>query len=68
MTSPENFVSRWARLKSESDTEPKTEPAGNGSQPEAVASAGAETPSARQLQRSFKKLRYSRAFQFRFAM
>jgi hypothetical protein len=48
MTSPENFVSRWARLKSESDTEPKTEPAGNGSQPEAVASSGAEMPSARQ--------------------
>ena len=48
MTSPENFVSRWARLKSESDTEPKTEPVGNGSQPEAVASAGAETPSAQQ--------------------
>jgi hypothetical protein len=46
MTSPENFVSRWARLKSESDTEPKTEPAENGPQPEAVASVGAETPSA----------------------
>jgi hypothetical protein len=45
MTSPENFVSRWARLKSESDTEPKTEPSGNGPQPKAVASAGAATPS-----------------------
>jgi hypothetical protein len=48
MSSPENFVSRWARLKSVSDAGPKTEPAGNGSQPEAVASTGAETPSARQ--------------------
>jgi hypothetical protein len=48
MTAPENFVSRWARLKSESDTEPKTEPAANGPRPEAVASAGAETPSAHQ--------------------
>jgi hypothetical protein len=45
MTAPENFVSRWARLKSESDTEPKTELVGNGPQPEAVASAGPETPS-----------------------
>jgi hypothetical protein len=44
MASPENFVSRWARLKSESDTERKTEPTGNGSQLEAVASTGAETP------------------------
>ena len=44
MTAPENFVSRWTRLKSESDTERKTEPTGNGSQLEAVASAGAETP------------------------
>jgi hypothetical protein len=45
MTAPENFVSRWARLKSASDTEPKTELVGNGPQPEAVASAGPETPS-----------------------
>jgi hypothetical protein len=44
MTAPENIVSRWARLKSESDTERKTEPTGNGSQLEEVASAGAETP------------------------
>jgi hypothetical protein len=44
MTAPENFVSHWARLKSESDTERKTEPTGNRSQLEAVASAGAETP------------------------
>jgi hypothetical protein len=44
MTAPENFVSRWTRLKSESDTERKTERTGNGSQLEAVASAGAETP------------------------
>jgi hypothetical protein len=48
MSSPENFVSRWARLKSESDTEPKAEPAGNGRQPKAVAAVGAETPSAQQ--------------------
>jgi Protein of unknown function (DUF3306) len=44
MTAPENFVSRWTRLKSESDTERKTERTDNGSQLEAVASAGAETP------------------------
>src|SRR6202041_4045753 len=44
MTSPENFVSRWARLKSESDTERKTEPTGNGPQLKAVAPGGAETP------------------------
>jgi hypothetical protein len=48
MSSPENFVSRWARLKSESDTEPKAEPAGNGRQPKVVASVGAEMPSAQQ--------------------
>jgi hypothetical protein len=48
MIAPENFVSRWARLKSVSDTEPKTEPAGNGSPPQAVASVGAETPFVRQ--------------------
>src|ERR1700733_11804292 len=46
MTSPENFVSRWARLKSESDTEPKTELVGHG--PRVVASVGTETPSAQQ--------------------
>jgi hypothetical protein len=49
MTAPENFVSRWARLKSVPDTEPKTELVGNGPQPEAVASAGAETSSAQQI-------------------
>jgi Protein of unknown function (DUF3306) len=48
MTSPENFVSRWARLKSESDTEPKTEFVGHGSRQEAVASVGTETPSMQQ--------------------
>jgi Protein of unknown function (DUF3306) len=48
MTSPENFVSRWARLKRGSVAAPKTEPAANGSHPEAVAAAGAETPSAHQ--------------------
>jgi hypothetical protein len=48
MTSPENFVSRWARLKSESDTEPKTERIGHGPQQEVVASVGAETPFVQQ--------------------
>jgi hypothetical protein len=48
MTSPENFVSRWARLKSESDTEPKTEPVGHGLRQEAVASVGTETPFVQQ--------------------
>jgi len=38
MTVPENFVSRWARLKSESDTEPKAELVGRGPRREAVAS------------------------------
>jgi hypothetical protein len=44
MTSPENFVSRWARLKSESDGES----AGNAAQPKAVASVDANMPSAQQ--------------------
>ena len=44
MTAPENFVSRWARLKRASDIEPKTEPA--GIQPDSGASAGAETQPA----------------------
>lgn len=44
MTSPENFVSRWARLKSGSDIEPKTESAGH----EAVVSVGIERPSVPQ--------------------
>jgi hypothetical protein len=48
MTSPENFISRWARRKRGSEPAPKTKPAANGSLPEAVASAGAETPSAHQ--------------------
>jgi hypothetical protein len=46
MTAPENFVSRWARLKSESDPEPKTELVGYGSRPE--ASADTEMPSMKQ--------------------
>ena len=41
MTAPENFVSRWARLKRASAIEPKTEPA--GIQADSAASAGAET-------------------------
>jgi hypothetical protein len=44
MTSRENFVSRWARLKRGSDIEPKAEP--DGIQPDSSASAGAETPPA----------------------
>ena len=48
MTSPENFISRWARRKRGSEPAPKTKPAANGSHPEAVASAGGETPSAHQ--------------------
>jgi hypothetical protein len=47
MTSPENFVSRWARLKSESDAEPKRQPLGHEPRREAVASV-AETPSVQQ--------------------
>jgi Protein of unknown function (DUF3306) len=47
MTAPENFVSRWARLKSEPDTEPKTA-AENGPRPEVIASAGTEMPSVQQ--------------------
>jgi hypothetical protein len=46
MTAPENFVSRWARLKRASDIEPEAEP--NGVQLNSVASAAAETPPARQ--------------------
>jgi hypothetical protein len=46
MTVPENFVSRWARLKSTSDPEPKTELVGYGSRPE--VSADTETPSVQQ--------------------
>jgi hypothetical protein len=47
MTSPENFVSRWARLKSETDVEPKTELVGHGPRREAAAPV-AETPSGQQ--------------------
>jgi hypothetical protein len=47
MTAPENFVSRWVRLKSESDTEPKTEIASHGSRPEASV-VGTETPAVEQ--------------------
>jgi hypothetical protein len=48
MTAPENFVSRWARLKSESETEPVTELVGYGpGQEEAVASVATETPSVK---------------------
>jgi hypothetical protein len=48
MTTPENFVSRWARLKRGSVIAPNTEPAVGRSHAEAVASASAETPSAPQ--------------------
>jgi hypothetical protein len=48
MTSSENFVSRWARVKSESDTEPKTEPVGHGPRQEVAASVGTETPFVQQ--------------------
>jgi hypothetical protein len=46
MTAPENFVSRWARLKSEADTEPKTEIADHGSR--LAASVVPETPATEQ--------------------
>ena len=48
MTASENFVLRWARLKSGSDTVPKTEAAGDGPRPEAVVSLCIETPSVQQ--------------------
>jgi hypothetical protein len=48
MTAPENFVSRWARLKSESDTECKTEHVGHGLRRQAVASVDTEMPSMQQ--------------------
>jgi hypothetical protein len=44
MTSSENFVSRWARLKSESDTGLKTEAVGPEPQQQQVASVDTETP------------------------
>jgi hypothetical protein len=46
MTAPENFVSRWARLKRESGTERGIDPTGNGAPPDAVASADAKTTAA----------------------
>jgi hypothetical protein len=49
MTALEKFVSRWARLKSGSDTDPVTELVGYGpGQEEVVASVGTETPSVKQ--------------------
>jgi Protein of unknown function (DUF3306) len=48
MTPPDNFVSRWARLKRGSESASKTKPAGSGPQPKAVAATGAETLSAHQ--------------------
>ena len=42
MTAPENFVSRWARLKRERDAPRSTEPADNGPPVDAAASAGTE--------------------------
>jgi hypothetical protein len=48
MTAPESFVSRWVRLKRESDTEPKTELVEYGPQQEVVGSVGTETPSVQQ--------------------
>jgi hypothetical protein len=46
MTAPENFVSRWARLKSASDIEPEAGP--DGVELDSAASAVVETPPARQ--------------------
>jgi hypothetical protein len=43
MTAPENFVSRWARLKSLSDTEPTSEGVAVEPPPEVVAAVGTET-------------------------
>jgi Protein of unknown function (DUF3306) len=48
MTSSENFVLRWARLKNESDTGLKTEAVGPEPQQQQVASVDTETPSPRQ--------------------
>lgn len=48
MTSSENFVLRWARLKNESDTGLKTEAVGPEPQQQHVASVDTETPSLRQ--------------------
>jgi hypothetical protein len=46
MTAPENFVSRWARLKRASDSDPEAGPDGIEFDPAALAVA--ETPPARQ--------------------
>jgi hypothetical protein len=48
MTSSENFVLRWARLKNESDTGLKTEAVGPEPQPQQVASVDTKMPSLRQ--------------------
>jgi Protein of unknown function (DUF3306) len=48
MTSSENFVLRWARLKNETDTGLKTEAVGPEPQQQHVASVDTETPSLRQ--------------------
>jgi hypothetical protein len=45
MTGPENFVSRWARLKRVAEVEPKMGP--DRVQPDSAASVGVETPPAR---------------------
>jgi hypothetical protein len=50
MTAPENFVSRWARLKSGSDAESGTE---LGPGQEVVASVGVETPSVQRQDHGF---------------
>jgi hypothetical protein len=46
MTAPENFVSRWARLKRASDIEPEAGP--DGVELDSAASVVVETPPARQ--------------------
>jgi hypothetical protein len=46
MTVSENFVSRWARLKRESDAGLRTEPTEGGQQPDAIASTDTEAPAA----------------------
>jgi hypothetical protein len=48
MTSSENFILRWARLKNESDTGLKTEAVGPEPQQQRVASVDTETQSLRQ--------------------
>jgi len=46
MTVSENFVSRWARLKRESDGGLRTEPSEGGQQPDAIASTDTEAAAA----------------------